>query len=310
MKHFIFVLILLLSIGSVAAQSPAPVGFRKTCPETPLPTSPRSMEELAPTLRANNIEILDGNTVNSANVERFLTEYNKMPQQFRSELITGGARIRIMEGSGVGIDPSLTATHTVEGKREWINVPGGGGLITENFNIPTRLAINHLYHNHGASNLVLHEHAHTLDSLYGEHALSSSPTWSRLMDNSPRAREFLNVLCSEQYCTPDKPVEAFAELFSYYYACEDTRSHMEAIVPEIADFFRNFNSARDMLDGKLERSVAGAAEDPTNEDCDTSPTSDFDKTVKDIGAVTNKLTERYSPTLPAGSTGVSASGLK
>jgi len=299
--------------GLSIAQTPIPVGARRTCPRPAEPASPRSMEELRPILEANKIEILDNNTVSPLNVENFLSNYNMMPENFRNEMIRGGAEIRLMEGTGVGIDPTLTATTTVEGTRQWINVPGAGGNVRAN--VPTRIAVNHLYDNHGSLNLVLHEHAHTLDSLYGDHALSSSPAWTNLMAGTPRATEFLNVLCTDQYCTPDKPIEAFAELFTYYYACESSRSHMEEIVPEIAEFFSRFNSARDMLDGRIPvrtpAAVSAAAPTENTEDCDTSPTADFTKSVNDFAAVKSKLEQTYiGPKLRSGNTGVSASGMK
>lgn len=321
MKGIAFLIFLL--VQSVSAQTTTAAGPRRSCPETPAPATPRSLAELDPILRANNIEILQGNTVTPSNVERFLVEYNKMPQSLRSEMISRRAGIRLMEGSGVGIDSSLTATHTQGGDRQWINVPGSGGLITEHHNIPTRLAINHLYdHSHGASNLVLHEHAHTLDSIYGEHALSSSPAFRNLLSSSPRASEFLNVLCVDGYCAPEKPVEAFAELFAYYYGCQETKAHMEEVVPEIAAFFQNFNSASALLNGQIPGwspraitevgSAIPEARSPASEDCDTSPTADFNRSISDFKAVSNKLKQTYpAPQLMnSGSTGVSAAGMK
>lgn len=312
MKIFTILVVFTLS-GLSIAQTPTPIGVRRTCPRPPEPATPRSMEELRPILEANKIEILENNTVTPINVENFLSNYNMMPENFRREMIQGGAKIRLMEGTGVGIDPSLTATTTVEGTREWINVPGAGGSIRAN--VPTRIAVNHLYDKHGSLNLVLHEHAHTLDSLYGDHALSSSPTWTNLIASAPRATEFLNVLCANQYCTPEKPIEAFAELFTYYYACESSRSHMEEIVPEIAEFFSRFNSAQDMLAGRIPvRTTAiesAAAPSGKTEECDTSPTADITKSVSDFVAVKTKLEQTFPhPNLRSGSTDVSASGMK
>lgn len=302
MKTFTFLFTALLTFG-VLAQESTPVQYRRSCPIPADPDPVRSMEELRPVLEANNIEILENNTVTALNVEKFLSNYNMMPENLRNEMISGGARIRLMEGTGVGIDPSLRAIRTAEGTREWINVPGAGGLPSDG--TPTRIAINHLYDNHGSLNLVLHEHAHTLDSLYGEHTLSSSPAFRNLLTSSPRAEEFLNMLCADRYCTPDKPVEAFAELFTYYHGCAESKNHMEEIVPEIARFFSEFNSARDLLD----RVVSNT--NTPSEECDTSPTADFSKNIADITAVAAQVKKTYPPaSLKPGSTSVSAAGMR
>lgn len=315
------VIMTLILMFEVSAEERPPVGLRRRCPAPPEPTTVRSMDELMPILRSNRIEILEGSPITPLNVEKFLVEYNKMPGHFRNELLSNKARIRIMEGTGVGMDPSLKDKVTVEGTRLWINVPGGGGQPRAN--VPMRIAINHLHdHSHGASNLFLHEHAHTLDSLYGTHSLSSSPVFQNLIHNAPRSREFLQRLCSNEYCTPDKPVEAFAELFSYYHACERTRSHMEQAVPEIAEFFSKFNSGIDLKNGNVANwallpapaagSEIAASPSANTEDCDTSPTADFSRSIDDFKKISNELSRTLpvKPTLRSGSTGVSASGLK
>jgi hypothetical protein len=152
-----------------------------------------------------------------------------------------------MEGTGVGIDPSLTATKTTEGTREWINVPGSGGESISGSNVPTRFAVNHLYENHGASNLVLHEHAHTLDSIYERQGVSKSKVWMNLMNSSTAPKEFTLEICG-QYCM-DREEERFAELFAYYFACEATRKHLEEEVPAVAEFFSKLTNVKSVMDG-------------------------------------------------------------
>lgn len=331
-------LLFFFTISAALAQTPVPVGLKRACDPAPVPTPSRSLAELTPILEANNVEILSGNTVQPGNVESFLAEYNKMPESLRTEMISRRAGIRIMEGSGIGIDSSMTATHTTEdldgdgqGDRDWMFVPGGGGFVNQYHNIPTRLAINNLYnthggHGHGATNLVLHEHAHTLDSIYGDHALSSSAPFRRLLRETPRSAEFLNMLCTGGYCAQDKPIEAFAELFAYYHNCERTRSHMEEIAPEFATFFRDLTSARGLLNGTIPsyapptaftqngeyRAPPAATSD--EEDCDTSPTADFTKAITPLTNVNEKLKQKYIPTgnssYQSGSSSVSAGGMK
>lgn len=332
-------ILFLFMISAAMAQTTVPVGLKRACAPAQVPSPSRSLNELTPILEANNVEILSGNTVQSGNVESFLAEYNKMPESLRNEMITRGAGIRIMEGSGIGIDSSMTATRTTEdldgdgeGDRDWMFVPGGGGFVNRHHNIPTRLAINHLYsthgnHGHGATNLVLHEHAHTLDSIYGDHSLSSSEPFRRLLRETPRGAEFLNMLCTGGYCSPSQPIEAFAELFAYYHNCELTRTHMEQVAPEFANFFRNLSSARDLLNGNIPsyspptaftqngeyRAPPAAATEEEN--CDTSPTADFNKAITPLTNVNEKLKQKFFPSdttlnFQQGSSSVSAGGMK
>lgn len=230
---------------------------RRSCPEAAEPNPVPTLDSLRPKMRANNITIMDNNTVQPSNVARFLTEYDKFPEPLRTEMVGRGARIRLMEGTGVGIDPSLTATRTTEGTRNWVDVPGSGGQINGGYNIPTRIAVNHLYDKHGASNLILHEHAHTLDSIYGLQAVSNSAVWRNLMSTTPKSADFTRSICG-QYCL-DREEERFAELFAYYFNCDATRQHLEAEVPEIAAFFSKLVDVKSVVDGNDPRGTVAVA---------------------------------------------------
>ena len=286
-----FGLLLLLSVSSAFAQENVPFGYKKSCPQLPLPQTPRPLSDFSQQFSDNNISVLQNNNVDTRNVERFLSELEKFPLGLRNEMKARGARITLMEGNGVTVDPSFSHSHTHDG-RGWDSVPGSGGEVSRFHNIPTRIVINHLYDQHGANNLILHEHAHTLDSLYGRHGLSATPTFRNLLRDTPRSDEFLRMLCTGTYCS-SSPVEAFAELFAYYYGCEETKRDMEEKVPQIAEFFRNFNSARDLLDGRMPASVPAPVPDApenvvttTTEDCDT-PTKDITAKVKPLTDVTD-----------------------
>lgn len=248
--------------------SPRPLITRRSCPQAAEPSPVPTMESLRPKMQANNITIMDNNTVQPSNVARFFTEYEKFPSSLRTEMVNRGARIRLMEGSGVGIDPSMTATRTTEGTRNWVDVPGSGGQIDSGRNVPTRIAVNHLYDKHGASNLILHEHAHTLDSIYGLQSVSNSAVWKNLMSSTPKSADFTRKICG-QYCL-DREEERFAELFAYYFNCDATRQHLQEEVPEIAAFFSKLVDVKSVVDGKDPRGsattmVASAA--PKSEDC-------------------------------------------
>lgn len=308
---------------------------RKSCPAPVSNAGTKSLADYSAELQANNISVVGGNTVQPANVDVFLQHYNKFPAPLRSEMVQRGARISIMEGEGVKTDPSFTFAQTWDG-RDWSKVPGSGGEVSQHHNIPTRIVVNSLYHNHGSTDLLLHEHAHTLDSLYGRHGVSESPAWSNIMAADPSHLGLASLLCGT-YCS-DHPEEAFAELFAYYFACDATKQHMEEKAPQLADFFKNLTSVRDLLDGNQQRSVASVRQAPvgranttnipaatsgeTKEDCDPTPISDIVTPIKPLSTLTPYL-QNYPipgskpnpfqityPVYPTQKTGVSAAGIK
>lgn len=113
-------------------------------------------------------------------------------------------------------------------------------LLPDNF--PTRIVVNYL----DAAGLVLHEIGHSLDLLYSKGNISSSARWETLLQEEPDSGNFLKMLCEGQYCYTRKH-EGFAELFSYYHSCDNTRTQMEKEIPRIADFFKNLSSVEDYI---------------------------------------------------------------
>ncbi len=239
MKAIVFT-ILLINSAMVLAVSP-----KRSCPEIVASPTSTSLEQFSAELTSNNISVIPGNTVQPANVDKFLQSYRKFPQSLRTEMVGRSARISIMEGEGVKTDPSFNHAQTFDG-RDWSKVPGSGGEVSQHHNIPTRIVINSLTHNHGSMDLVLHEHAHTLDSLYGGQGISKSGTWHNLVGADPSHLDFMKLLNGDY--TAQHPEEAFAESFAYYFSCEATRKHMEEEVPQLAAFFQNLNSVKDLLD--------------------------------------------------------------
>ena len=292
MKVYSFLLSILALSTAVAQPADKPFGYKKSCPEITVPTPPRSLEEMKSELAANNITAI--NTVSPSNVEHFLAYYKKFPESLRSEMVNRGARISIMEGKGVTADPSFSSEKTFDG-RNWDEVPGSGGEVSKDFNIPTRIVVNHLHDHHGATNLLLHEHAHTLDSLYGRNSLSNTGTWSKLLSDTPNSKEFLEMLCSADYCSAHKE-EAFAELFAYYHSCEATRKHMEQSVPMIAEFFKNFSSGKALLEGKVTIAPPANVVVPQEpqEECAPSPLKDNSSSVQDIADVHHYMNKEQS----------------
>lgn len=163
-----------------------------------------------------------------------------------------------------GTPPTMTAADvekgystTTEGARQWDLVSGaGGGFANPGFIVPTRIVINRLYKSkhrlpdgeivlwdQGASNLVLHEHGHALDSMYGHHSISSSPKWKKAIQD-PKTLEYVKKVFSKY--EKDYEEEGFAEAFSFYHSCEASRVQMETEAPELAKFFKEFTTVKDL----------------------------------------------------------------
>lgn len=233
---------------------------KRSCPAVVASPTATSLDHYSQELQSNNISVVPGNVVQPANVDKFLQSYRKFPQSLRTEMVGRRARITIMEGEGVKTDPTFTDAETFDG-RDWSKVPGSGGEVSKHFNIPTRIVVNSLTHNHGSADLVLHEHAHTLDSLYGRHGISSSGAWHNLIGAEPSHMDFLKLLGGDY--TSRHPEEAFAEAFAYYFNCEATRKHMEEEVPQFAEFFKNLSSVKDLLSGSPAKPVVSVFVAPT-----------------------------------------------
>jgi hypothetical protein len=220
-------------------------GFRQPCPtaKSTLKHHPRELDELTPYLASQSIKLVTPHA-DPHYIEQFIHEYEKFPLTLRRELVGAGARINLIQGGGVTDDPSWNRADnlTFDG-RGWSNVPGSGGFPYTRPAVPTRIVINHLYEHHGSTNLVLHEHGHSLDSIYNHNTVSNSKTWKKLVA-SEQTMSFLGKICGN-YCTENRN-EGFAESFAYYHACDASRTQMEREAPELAEFFKNFQSVRGM----------------------------------------------------------------
>ena len=179
-------------------------------------------------------------------IEQFKVEFLKFPFPLHQELLSAGARIHLIEGEGVTEDPTWDPafTHTFDG-RPWNQVPGAGGSVAKEYSkSPTRIVINHLYDKQGSASMFLHEYGHNLDSINSFHGISHSQAWTDLLASEPNAMPFLSVICGA-YCT-NNVEEGFAELLANYHGCEETRVQMEQEVPRIAEFFKRFNSTKNL----------------------------------------------------------------
>lgn len=218
---------------------------RIKCPEaSDVVPEGMTMEDYQPFFAAN--KIIPKTELSLHFVEQFKNHFEKFPLNLRQELIKAGNKIHIMEGSGVTVDPTWIPTNqqTFDG-RPWSEVPGGGGSTARGYKkTPTRIVINNLYDHHGSTDLFLHEHGHSLDSIRSIHGISNSDTWKELMASQEGSSKFLDEICGN-YCTKNIE-EGFAELFANYHACEESRVQMEREVPRIAEFFRRFNSTKNL----------------------------------------------------------------
>lgn len=106
---------------------------------------------------------------------------------------------------------------------------------------PTIIVANKLgADHHGSVNLVLHEHAHSLDSLYADQGISTSPEWQALHGDE-EIRDYMRIVCKGNgaiYCLNNSN-ESFAELFAYYHACQESKSHLEKNAARLASYFRS-----------------------------------------------------------------------
>lgn len=179
-------------------------------------------------------------------VEQFKTEFEKFPVSLQKELSLAGNKIHIMEGAGITVDPTWIPSDekTFDG-RSWSKVPGGGGSTAKGFKkSPTRIVINNMYQNHGSTNLFLHEHGHSLDSIKSLHGISQSQVWTDLMASESGIDSFLTDICGI-YCT-ENVEEGFAELLANYYACPASRQQLETELPRVANFFKRFQSTKNL----------------------------------------------------------------
>lgn len=216
---------------------------RLKCDPLPGKKPARSLEELKPILAANNI-ILATDISDTKYIEEFLAQFYSFPENLRSRMIAKGIKVELIEGDSVKDNPRRSNSFVGTDKlarsgRVTTDLPGLGGTRF----IPTQIVVNHLYHKHGSNNLFLHEHGHTMDStLMGKKISRYNQDWKNL-SSTPRYREFLKMLCEDDYCL-DFSDEAFAESFAYYNGCDETRKQMERNVPEIAKFFRDLNNSK------------------------------------------------------------------
>jgi hypothetical protein len=250
-----FSLMLLAALGSSQAFS---VAKRITCA---IPKyDPMTREDTLRYFKTNKINLLNPELMSDAELNSFFGSYLRFPENFRNEILKAGGNVLLIHGNGVSEDPKWPKSNvkTVEGKRTWDTIAGGGGFPPQG--VPTRIVINRLVEtNQGPADLFLHEHGHSLDSIFGEGTISNSEQWKTAMSEEPNLKDFLYVLSPDGY-DYIYPKETFAELFDQYYACDETRIQMETEIPRIAQFFHEFTSLESFKKPSLFRRATHAPE--------------------------------------------------
>ncbi len=214
-----------------------------------------SQGEVVDFLKDNRIVMV--NSVDREHLLNFYQEFQKFPESLMQEMLVMKADIHILQGTGVTEDPTWEKIHVVSGSggRGWDIVPGSGGFpyykMAGGHSIPTRIVVNQLYNTtsdiggHGSENLFLHEHGHSLDSLYDDHDISKTPKFRKLFseENLP----YLKSICPTHCFTAEgiNYIEAFAETFTHFNACDSSRMNMEREAPAIADFFAALDSVKE-----------------------------------------------------------------
>lgn len=203
------------------------------------------------------------NSIDRQHVENFYMEFQKFPEALMNEMLTMKADIHILQGTGVTEDPTWNKDdiYSGSGGRGWDIVPGSGGFpyykmaLEKNGaagkSVPTRIVVNQLYNTsnpiggHGSENLFLHEHGHSLDSLYAAHDVSSSPAFQEIFTEEDT--QYLRLICPTHCFTADgiNYVEAFAEAFTHFTACDTSRRQMEYRAPRMAGFFADLTTVKD-----------------------------------------------------------------
>jgi len=173
------------------------------------------------------------NDIRESYVIQFAVEIRKFPTAPELYLAKNGGDFHILEGHGIGEDPSMGAFVKTFDGRTWMDVVGGGNEIT-------RIVVNRLYEGHGSANVVLHERAHTLD-IHGlplhKSAFSKDPAWDDIMKHDVDFALVMNKVCGD-YCMQN-PNEAFAESFAMYFACPKTRDYLKDS-PKVMNFMKKF----------------------------------------------------------------------
>ncbi len=191
--------------------------------------------------------ILQTPGITQSEIATFLREFQKFPRALHHEIISNRGRVHLIKGRGVTADPTWVTTptnRTTTYGTSWSTTAGSGGAPYAR--VPTRIVVNMLrrgHDTHGATNLFLHEHAHSLDSVYKDRGVSKSRIWARLMLENPSIAGYLRVCGS--YCNNNER-ERFAELFSLYHHSELSREEMEMVAPAVAEFFKNLSSVRNI----------------------------------------------------------------
>lgn len=227
----------------ITLSSPASSAVRIRCaPESTYVPPGTTLESYSDFFRLYSV--VPKTEVSLTYVEQFKNEMSKFPLSLQRELNRAGNKIHILEGEGVTVDPTWEPVHekTFDG-RPWSDVPGSGGSTARGHKkAPTRIVINSMYAKHGSANLLLHEHAHSLDSISTLHGISNSLVWTRIQEMEPGVTKFLDQVCGK-YCT-ENVEEGFAELFANYYGCAKSRQQMEQELPLVSKFFSRFHSTK------------------------------------------------------------------
>jgi len=112
-------------------------------------------------------------------------EIDKIPDSVLYRIRMNGGTIDLVVNTGITIHPSYAKYKGItprgwEGTGQtWDNIPGAGGVYG---NPKTVLVANKTTVMHGSKNLILHEHAHTIDAIFtkGYTPLSSSAKWQSI----------------------------------------------------------------------------------------------------------------------------------
>jgi hypothetical protein len=212
------------------------------CPEGPSDLASAGFKDeasLRKFLVDNKVE--EVNSIPVPLLTNFAWQLSKFPESVRNHLARLNAKYRILVGQGVAEDPQWGNHRLSTDGRNYIKVPGAAAYTTW-------LVVNRMNESgHGVS-VALHERSHTLDisgvpgrtSQAGWGRLSSDPEWQSIIATDTVYQDIISRSC-KTYCT-QSPVEAFAESFAMYLACDRSRELISRS-PRVGQFFESIINA-------------------------------------------------------------------
>jgi len=177
------------------------------------------------------VSVIDsGKVVQLKDVNNVNRELAKIPDSILLKAKRKGAKLDMVSDSGITAHPDYTHLKGVRPRGwshgTWDDVPGAGGSKTV-------VVANKLKEGHGSINLVLHEHAHTIEGrMTSGGSLSGKNSWKVDIWNKNKGRKLIPNHYEASYSE-----EYWAESFASYFNSAATRNKLPQ---NVIDYFDDF----------------------------------------------------------------------